>query len=143
MRRSQKLESLGAGYRRAHFLASWGGIYCGTYRRHTPAATCCDDHHRGRSTWWVVYQIRQARDDQQLARAYQALHEALEFFRSIRILPFNLPEIRRYRQLRAEHRRIGTNDLRIAAIVLEQQAILVTRNTTDFADISELQFEDW
>jgi predicted nucleic acid-binding protein len=48
--------------------------------------------------WYT--QIRQARDDQQLARAYQALQEALEFTRSIRILPFNLPEIRRYRQLR-------------------------------------------
>ena len=91
--------------------------------------------------WYT--QIRQACDDQQLARAYQALHEATESFRSIRILPFNLPEIRRYRQLRTQHRRIGTNDRRIAAIVLEQQAILVTRNTTDFADISGLQLEDW
>jgi tRNA(fMet)-specific endonuclease VapC len=91
--------------------------------------------------WYT--QIRQARDDQQLARAYQALHEAIEFSRSIRILPFDLPEIRRYRQLRTQHRRIGTNDLRIAAIVLEQQAILVTRNTTDFADISGLELEDW
>jgi tRNA(fMet)-specific endonuclease VapC len=91
--------------------------------------------------WYT--QIRQARDDQQLARAYQALHEAIEFSRSIRILPFNLPEIRRYRQLQTQHRRISTNDLRIAAIVLEQQAIPVTRNTTDFADISGLQLEDW
>lgn len=91
--------------------------------------------------WYT--QIRQARDDQQLARAYQALQEALEFTRSIRILPFNLPEIRRYRQLRTQHRRIGTNDLRIAAIVLEQQGILVTRNTTDFAGICGLQLEDW
>jgi tRNA(fMet)-specific endonuclease VapC len=91
--------------------------------------------------WYT--QIWQARDDQQLARAYQALYEAIEFSRSIRILPFDLPEIRRYRQLRTQHRRIGTNDLRIAAIVLEQQAILVTGNTTDFADISALQLEDW
>ena len=91
--------------------------------------------------WYT--QIRQARDDQQLARAYQALHEAIEFSRSIRILPFDLPEIRRYRQLRTQHRRIGTNDLRIAAIVLEQRGILVTRNTTDFADITGLQLDDW
>jgi tRNA(fMet)-specific endonuclease VapC len=91
--------------------------------------------------WYT--QIRQARDDQQLARAYQALHEAIEFSWSIRILPFDLPEIRRYRQLRTQHRRIGTNDLRIAAIVLEQQAILVTRNTSDFADISGLQLDNW
>ena len=80
--------------------------------------------------WYT--QIRQARDDQQLARAYQALQETVEFTRSIQLLPFDLPGIRRYRQLRIHHRRIGTNDLRIAAIVLEQQGILVTRNTTDF-----------
>ena len=91
--------------------------------------------------WYT--QIRQARDDQQIARAYQALQEALEFTRGIRILPFDLRGIRRYRQLRTQHRRIGTNDLRIAAIVLEQQGILVTRNTTDFADIIGLQLDDW
>jgi len=91
--------------------------------------------------WYT--QIRQARDDQQLAGAYQALHEAIEFSRSIRILPFDLPGIRRYRQLRTQHRRISTNDLRIAAIVLEQRGILVTRNTTDFADITGLQLDDW
>jgi tRNA(fMet)-specific endonuclease VapC len=91
--------------------------------------------------WYT--QIRQARDDQQIARAYQALQEALEFTRGIRILPFDLRGIRRYRQLRTQHRRIGTNDLRIAAIVLEQRGILVTRNTTDFADITGLQLDDW
>jgi tRNA(fMet)-specific endonuclease VapC len=91
--------------------------------------------------WYT--QIRQARDDQQLARAYQALQQAVEFTRSIQLLPFNPPGIRRYRQLRTHHRRIGTNDLRIAAIVLEQQGILVTRNTTDFTDIPGLQLDDW
>jgi tRNA(fMet)-specific endonuclease VapC len=90
--------------------------------------------------WYT--QIRQARDDHQLARAYQAFHQAIEFSRSIRILPFDLPEIRRYRQLRTQHRRIGSNDLRIAAIVLEQRGILVTRNTTDFADIAGLQIDN-
>jgi tRNA(fMet)-specific endonuclease VapC len=91
--------------------------------------------------WYT--QIRQARNDQQLARAYQALQQAIEFTRSIQILPFDLPGIRRYRQLRTHHRRIGTNDLRIAAIVLEQHGILVTRNTIDFANVLGLQIDDW
>jgi tRNA(fMet)-specific endonuclease VapC len=91
--------------------------------------------------WYT--QIRQARDDQQLARAYQALQQAVEFTRGIQILPFDLPGIRRYRQLRTHHRRIGTNDLRIAAIVLEQHGILVTRNTMDFAAIPGLQLDNW
>jgi tRNA(fMet)-specific endonuclease VapC len=91
--------------------------------------------------WYT--QVRRARDDQQLARAYEALQQTVEFTRGIQLLPFDLPGIRRYRQLRTHHRRIGTNDLRIAAIVLEQQGILVTRNTTDFADIPGLQLDDW
>ena len=69
--------------------------------------------------WYT--QIRQSRDDQQLARACEAFQQAVEFTRGIQLLPFDLPGIRRYRQLRTHHRRIGTNDLRIATIVLEQQ----------------------
>ena len=67
--------------------------------------------------WYT--QVRQARDDQQLARAYEALQQVVEFTRGIQLLPFDLPGFRRYRQLRTQHRRIGTHDLRIAAIVLE------------------------
>ena len=70
--------------------------------------------------WYT--QIRRARDDEQLARAYRALQQTVEFIRRVEILPFDLAAIRRYRQLRARHRRTGTNDLRIAAIVLEQTA---------------------
>ena len=38
---------------------------------------------------------------------------------------------------------IGTNDLRIAAIVLESGATLVSRNLADFRPIAELDVEDW
>ena len=40
--------------------------------------------------WYT--QIRQARDDQQLARAYQSLQQAVEFTRGIQLLPFGLSE---------------------------------------------------
>jgi tRNA(fMet)-specific endonuclease VapC len=91
--------------------------------------------------WYT--QIRRARDDEQLARAYQSLQETVEFTRGVRILPFDLSSIVRYRQLRIHHRRVGTNDLRIASVVLEQEGILVTRNTLDFVEIDGLQLEDW
>jgi tRNA(fMet)-specific endonuclease VapC len=58
-------------------------------------------------------------------------------------LAFTRTAIARYRALRVAHRRTGVNDLRIAAIVLEQESILVTRNTADFVDIDGLQLEDW
>ena len=91
--------------------------------------------------WYT--QVRRARDDDQLAWAYQALQETIEFTRRIQILAFNRAAIARYRALRVSHRRTGVNDLRIAAIVLEQESVLVTRNTADFVDIEGLRLEDW
>ena len=93
------------------------------------------------SGWYRV--IRQARDDEKLARAYQWLQQSVEFFRQVRILPFGRSAIQRYHQLRKGHRMIGTNDLRIAAIVLESSATLVSRNLADFRPIAGLNVEDW
>lgn len=39
--------------------------------------------------------------------------------------------------------RIGTMDLKIAAITIAKGAILVTRNLADFEQVPNLQAEDW
>ena len=91
--------------------------------------------------WYT--QVRRAHTDEQLAWAYQALQETVAFTCGVRILPFHRPAIARCRALRFQHRRTGTNDLRIAAIALEHESILVTRNTSDFAEITGRQLEDW
>jgi tRNA(fMet)-specific endonuclease VapC len=93
-------------------------------------------------TGWYA-QIRRATDDDQLCGAYRALQDALEFISQVRVLPFDLKAAQRYRELGALKPRTGTNDLRIAAIVLENDGILVTRNSRDFGDISGLRLEDW
>ena len=48
-----------------------------------------------------------------------------------------------YQSLRQQQIRIGTQDLRIAAIALANQAVVVTRNQQDFIKIPDLAVEDW
>lgn len=93
------------------------------------------------SGWYAS--IRRARTDEAMAVAYKSLQESVSFVSRVRILPFGLQEVRRWRRLRQMHRRVGTNDLKIASIVLEHSATLVTRNTSDFKVIEGLNIENW
>jgi tRNA(fMet)-specific endonuclease VapC len=93
------------------------------------------------SGWYT--QIRRARNDEQLARAYSALQQTIEIGSRILILAFDHTAIQRFNELRQQHRRIGANDLKIAATVMEYEAVLVTRNQSDFEKIAGLNIEDW
>jgi tRNA(fMet)-specific endonuclease VapC len=93
------------------------------------------------SGWYT--RIRRANTDEALERAYFALQQAVEFTSRVNLLAFDKPSISRFHQLRTLHRRMGTNDLRIAAIALENNATLVTRNTSDFGLIHGLRTENW
>jgi tRNA(fMet)-specific endonuclease VapC len=93
-------------------------------------------------TGWYS-QIRRARKDEQLIRAYAALQEAVQFLGRLRILPLDADALRQLHDLRAAKHRLGSNDLKIAAIVRAQGSILVTRNTRDFKRIPSMRLEDW
>jgi tRNA(fMet)-specific endonuclease VapC len=91
--------------------------------------------------WYT--QIRRARDRDQLARAYQGLFEVAETAKYIRVLPFTSRAIERYLDLRARLPRLGKMDLSIAAIALEYDGIVVTRNRRDFEQVPGLEIQDW
>ena len=80
---------------------------------------------------------------QQLPSSYRLLEQALDYFSASQLLSFDDSALERYENLREQKIRIGTKDLRIAAIVLSKSAILVTRNLRDFAKIPDLLLEDW
>ncbi len=75
--------------------------------------------------------------------AYQWLQQLLDNYRSIVVIPFNRDAGLEHQRLRKTYPRLGNMDLKIAAISLVNNAILLTRNTSDFGQIKELQIEDW
>lgn len=93
------------------------------------------------SGWYA--KLRKVKKRDQLARAYQRMSEAVPFFARFRILSFTESAIDRFEDLCAIHRHVGKNDLRIAAIALENGASVVTRNSQDFKQVSGLAIEDW
>jgi tRNA(fMet)-specific endonuclease VapC len=91
---------------------------------------------------WYAY-LRRAKQPPEVERAYGELAEAVPFLAAWKILEFPQPAFARYRQLVAMKLNVGKPDLRIAAIVLENNAILVTRNVRDFSRVPNLVIENW
>ncbi len=58
-------------------------------------------------------------------------------------LPFPEPAQLRFEQLAAMKLNVRKMDLRIAAIALEQGAVVVTRNLRDFQRVPGLVVQDW
>ncbi len=87
--------------------------------------------------------INDAKTVDSLGKAYVNFRETLEFFNSIHVLDFDQEACNYYTELKRQKIRIGTQDLKIASIVLSQQGILVTRNRKDFEKIANLLIEDW
>lgn len=75
--------------------------------------------------------------------AYQGLQQLATDYQSIVIVPFNHIAALEYQRLRKAYPRLGSMDLKIAAISLANNAILLTRNGSDFGQLIELRTEDW
>ncbi len=91
---------------------------------------------------WMTY-VARARSAAQQLEAYRRLRRHLDNYRQVVVLDFDEDAAREFEQLRRAKIRIGTMDLRIAAISLSQNATLLTRNAADFSRIPGLKFEDW
>jgi tRNA(fMet)-specific endonuclease VapC len=75
--------------------------------------------------------------------AYRRLREQLDGYRSILVLDFDESAAREYQRLKGIRTRVGTMDLKIAAVVLANDATLLSRNLVDFRRIPNLRVEDW
>lgn len=87
--------------------------------------------------------ISRAKSEEFVGRGLVRLQEAIAFLADVQIIPYDQESQLQYEKLRQLKLRIGTQDLRIAAIVLRHNAILVTRNLRHFEHVPKLQVEDW
>jgi tRNA(fMet)-specific endonuclease VapC len=93
------------------------------------------------SGWYAL--LRQSKQPERLLWAYRRLAATARFLSRVQIVDFEEAAYQRYAELKKSKLKIGASDLRIAAMVLERNAILVTRNVRDFQQVPGLQLEDW
>jgi tRNA(fMet)-specific endonuclease VapC len=88
-------------------------------------------------------QVHKAKTPQSLIFAYTQLKLTVIILSDLEILDYDARSDQQFRELRKAGVWIGTQDLRIASIVLSQNGILVTRNTRDFQQVPGLNIQDW
>lgn len=88
-------------------------------------------------------EIRKAKGPPQVAAAYERLARSVKSLAPLQVLPYTEQAIGRYEHLKKQKLNIRKNDLRIAAIALENQATVISRNLRDFRRVPALSVEDW
>ena len=91
---------------------------------------------------WVTL-IRQCRKVEMQISCYARLQKSVRVLADWDVLSFDRDAVRILEGLRAKRIRIGTMDLKIAAITLAHDATLLTRNTADFQKVPGLKIENW
>ena len=78
-----------------------------------------------------------------LIYSYKGFSATLSYLKEVRILEFDQKAYEIYLQLRRQVKMKRTGDIRIAAIALSVDGIIVTRNQKDFEKVPNLKIEDW
>ena len=86
--------------------------------------------------------IARARNAQEWVAAYGAFQTTLRDLMPLRLLSFDNAAATEFVRLKSIFGQVGTQDLKIAAIVLSAGGVLVTRNQKDFARIPDLKIAD-
>jgi tRNA(fMet)-specific endonuclease VapC len=90
-----------------------------------------------------LVQLRRANTSEELVKAYAWLLKTAELLAPLKLIPFTEAAMARCDGLKSQKLNIGSNDLKIAAIAMENDAAVVTRNIRDFARVPGLRVETW
>lgn len=91
---------------------------------------------------WHTY-LKRAKQPQGVMHAYDMFLQVITDFYNLQTLPFDQAAADEFALLRKQRVRIGTMDLRIAAIALSRGLTVLSRNLSDFQQVPRLSVEDW
>lgn len=74
---------------------------------------------------------------------YRELARLFEFYQEFEVVVFDEEAARQFDDLRGQHLRLGTMDLKIAATALVHNALLLSANRRDFERVPGLRAENW
>lgn len=104
----------------------------------TTTAINVEEQLRGR-----LAQVAEAKEGVVQSNAYQRLVETVMLLSEFHVLQYDEKSQEIYQNFRKQRIRIGTQDLRIASIVIANNGIILTRNLRDFEKVPGLNIEDW
>jgi len=91
---------------------------------------------------WLAW-INRSDDVRRQVPAYQELLRLFDFFARWHVVLFDEQAASEFQGLRAQRIRIGTMDLKIAAIALIHDALLLSVNLRDFQPVPNLRLANW
>ena len=91
---------------------------------------------------WLAY-LHRARTREHILKGYAHLQNLLVYYQFHEVMPFDESAMDEFQTLQKQRIRIGTSDLRIAAIAKANGAKLLSRNLRDFRHVPGLDVEDW
>lgn len=87
--------------------------------------------------------ILRARSPAEVVRGYGMFARVIQNFAAAPVLPFDAAAAVAFGDLMSQRLRVGTMDLRIAAIAIARGLVLLTRNVGDFGKVPGLRTENW
>jgi tRNA(fMet)-specific endonuclease VapC len=106
-----------------------------------PVATTVVNVEEAMRGWLAA--IAKERQARRQVPAYRELADLFAFFAGFHIALFDEAAADRFDALKAIPVRIGTMDLKVAAVALSTGAKLLTANRRDFEQVPSLRFENW
>jgi tRNA(fMet)-specific endonuclease VapC len=91
---------------------------------------------------WLA-EISRKRDTQKQVPAYDNLAKLFDFLGAWEIVRFDLRAAEQFTLLRKQLRRLGAQDLKIAAMGLANNARVLTANLRDYPQVPGLRVENW